>query len=67
MAADLVEHVVEERHAGVGLAAARAIEVEPNPHIGFARNAVNLTDAHRPRLRETNLWAQCAAHIPVMQ
>jgi hypothetical protein len=46
MAADLVEHVVEERHTGAGLAAARAIEVEPNPHIGFAREAVDLTCAH---------------------
>jgi len=46
VAADLVKHVVEKRHAGVGLAAARAIEVEPNPHIGFARDAVDLTCAH---------------------
>jgi uncharacterized protein YqfA (UPF0365 family) len=44
MAGELVEHVVEERHACGHLAAAAAIEVEPHAHIGLTGNAMDLTD-----------------------
>ena len=46
VAGDLVEHVVEEGHAGAHLAAARAIEVELDVHIGFPCDAVNFAGAH---------------------
>jgi hypothetical protein len=41
MAADLVEHVVEKRHAGVHRAAAAAVESQRHAHIGFAGGAVD--------------------------
>ncbi len=45
MAGELVQHVIQEGHAGGHLAAAAAIEVESHPHIGFASYAVDLADA----------------------
>jgi hypothetical protein len=41
VAADLVEHVVEEGHAGGHLAAAGAIQANAHPHVGFAGDAVD--------------------------
>jgi hypothetical protein len=49
VAADLVEHVVEERHTGAHRALARAIEAERHPHIGFAGDAVDRAGAHGVR------------------
>jgi predicted ribosomally synthesized peptide with nif11-like leader len=46
MAADLVKHVIEKRHAGVRLAATGAIEVELHAHIGFTSDAVDLAATH---------------------
>jgi hypothetical protein len=45
MAADLVEHVVEKRHPGAHLAAPAAIEAQGHTYVGFAGDAVDLTDA----------------------
>ncbi len=47
MAGELVQHVIQEGHAGSHLAAAAAIEVEGHPHVGFTSNAVDLADAIR--------------------
>ena len=46
MAADLMEHVIQKRHAGVRLAATGAIEVELHAHIGFTGDAVDLAATH---------------------
>ncbi len=46
MAADLVEHVVEERHAGAHRAGAAAIEAQGHAHIGFAGDAMDAAGAH---------------------
>jgi len=46
MAADLVKHVIEKRHAGVRLAATGAIKVELHAHIGFTGDAVDLAATH---------------------
>ncbi len=45
VAGELMQHVIQEGHAGGHLAAAAAIEVEGHPHIGFTGNAVDLADA----------------------
>ena len=45
VAADLVEHMVEKRHAGAHRAAAAAIEAQGHADVGFAGDAVDLTDA----------------------
>ena len=45
MAGELVQHVIEKRHAGAHLAAARAIEAEAHVHLGFAGHAINGSDA----------------------
>ena len=47
VAADLVEHVIEEGHAGGHLAGATAIEAELHPHVGFAGDAVDRAGAGR--------------------
>ncbi len=47
VAADLVEHVVKERHAGAHRAGPAAIEAEGHPHVGFTRDAVDRSDAGR--------------------
>jgi predicted ribosomally synthesized peptide with nif11-like leader len=46
MAADLVKHVIQKRHAGVRLAAAGAIEVQLHAHIGFTGDAVDVAATH---------------------
>jgi hypothetical protein len=47
VAGELVQHVIQEGHAGGHLAAATAIEVEGHPHIGFTSDAVDIADAIR--------------------
>jgi hypothetical protein len=46
MAADLMKHVIKERHTCTGLTAAAAVKLELNADIGLACNAVNLPSAH---------------------
>ena len=46
MAADLIQHVIEESHTGGSLAATTAIEVELHLDVGLAGMAVNFTRAH---------------------
>jgi predicted ribosomally synthesized peptide with nif11-like leader len=46
MAADLMEHVIQKRHASVRLAAPGAIEIELHAHIGFTGDAVDLAATH---------------------
>jgi uncharacterized protein YqfA (UPF0365 family) len=41
MAADLVEHVVEEGNASRDLAVAPSIQAKAHPHVGFACGAVD--------------------------
>jgi hypothetical protein len=53
MAADLMQHVIEEGHTSRGLAAASAIEVELDLDIGLAGMAVNFTRAHAPEFPPT--------------
>ena len=53
MAADLMQHVIEEGHTSRGLAAASAIEVELDLDIGLTGMAVNFTRAHAPEFPPT--------------
>jgi hypothetical protein len=53
MAADLIQHVIEEGHTGGSLATASAIEVELDLDIGLAGMAVNFTRAHAPEFPPT--------------
>jgi hypothetical protein len=53
MAADLIQHVIEEGHTRGCLAAASAIEVEFDLDIGLAGMAVNFTRAHAPEFPPT--------------
>jgi hypothetical protein len=46
VAADLMEHVIKERHPRLDLAAAATIEPELHPHIGFSGDAMHFTCAH---------------------
>jgi len=45
VAGDLVEHVVEERHAGGHLSAAGAVKIEGHVHIGFTGDPMDLAGA----------------------
>jgi hypothetical protein len=45
VASQLVEHVIQERHAGGHLAMAAAIEIALHPHLGFAGDAVDRAGA----------------------
>ncbi len=47
MAADLVEHVIQKRHASAHQACAAAIEVEFHAHIGFTGDAMDVARAHQ--------------------
>ena len=53
MAADLMQHVIEEGHTGGSLATASAIEVELDLDIGLAGMAVNFTRAPAPEFLPT--------------
>src|SRR5690606_10259424 len=44
---DLVEHVVEERHAAGELALAGAVEIDEDPHAGLGGIAADFGAAHR--------------------
>jgi len=46
MAGELVQHVIEKRHARTHLAAPRAVEIEHNAHVGLTGDAMNFTCAH---------------------
>ena len=62
MTADLMQHVVEKRHSGDGVALPRAIEIQPDPHIGFAGDAMDLTCAHGSRAPEALTQSQQTDH-----
>ena len=51
MAAEALEHVVEEADARVDVAIARPVEVEGNGNLGLARLALDGGSAHGPNLR----------------
>jgi hypothetical protein len=53
MAADLIQHVIEEGHTGRGLATTTSIEVELDLDVGLAGMAVNFTRAHAPEFPST--------------
>ena len=54
VAGDLVEHVVEERDTGGHLAAAGAIEIQGNVHIGLTGDAMDLAGACRAGSRRAD-------------
>jgi hypothetical protein len=53
MAADLIQHVIEEGHTGRSLATTTSIEVELDLDVGLAGMAVNFTRAHAPEFPST--------------
>ena len=46
VAADLMQHVIQEGHAGTCLALARAVQIQTHRHIGFACHPMNGSTAH---------------------
>ena len=46
VAGQLVQHVVQKRHTRTHLTLAAAIQVEPDPHIGLAGDAMDLACSH---------------------
>jgi predicted ribosomally synthesized peptide with nif11-like leader len=46
MAADLMEHVIQERHAGADGADTAAIEAEGDAHVGLTGDAMDAAAAH---------------------
>ena len=63
MAADLMKHVVEERHTGAGLALAGAIQIQTHIHISFTGDPMDrsLTCHH------STFSSLIVPHIPVTQ
>ena len=43
MAADLMEHVIQEGHAGAGLALAGSVQIQPHLHVGFTGDSVDFS------------------------
>jgi hypothetical protein len=63
VAADLMEHVVEEGHAGAGLALAGAIQFQTHLHVGFTGDPMDLSLA----CHHSSSSAHIVPHIPVTQ
>ena len=63
MAADLVKHVIEKCHSGIGLALAGAIQIQTHLHIGFTGDPMDRSlTCHHP-----SFSALIVPHIPVTQ
>ena len=63
VAADLMKHVVKERHTGAGLALAGAVEIQTHLHIGFTSDPMDRSlTCHHP-----SFSALIVPHIPVTQ
>ena len=58
---DLVEHVVEKRHAGGKLLLAGAVQIELHTDLRFAGVANDFRNAHGVSLRLLRKWVQCSA------
>ena len=63
VAADLMEHVVEKRNSGAGLALTGAIQIQPHLHIGLAGDPMDLSLPCHHRCSA----ALMLPHIPVTQ
>ena len=63
MAADLMEHVIQEGHPSAGLALAGSVEIQPHLHICFTGDPVDLSLA----CHHLSSIAFIVPHIPVTQ
>jgi hypothetical protein len=60
MAADLMEHVIQEGHTGAGVTLATAVEIQADLDIGFASDSMDLTRTHAVQLRKRQ--RRCSDH-----